>query len=325
MRAQSQKLAVLMPVFNGGQSLLSSLNSCAQAGLPGTQYEIIIVDNCSTDGATTSLPRLDAAGATIQVHRNSSNIGRVGNWNRSIEIAAGQGFRYLTFLFAGDEWLPNGSLPGLYYLIRQYDASVGFSPFIIADENGAEKRSSQRFYTSAPGILTSFERFLRPLLASGLFPLGPIQANIYCISANHRVVFDEDSPTATDVRATLEFITQSRTNVAVVSKPFLKWREHPHRFHASMGPTQTMRDYFETFHLACEKTALPVDYSRAKTRVILNCARLIATETPVRKWPELMLDLLRFSRQSPYTANPLYLAEDVWQRFALGRHLLEVA
>jgi hypothetical protein len=56
MRAQSQKLAVLMPVFNGGQSLLSSLNSCAQAGLPGTQYEIIIVDNCSTDGAQLPCP-----------------------------------------------------------------------------------------------------------------------------------------------------------------------------------------------------------------------------------------------------------------------------
>jgi hypothetical protein len=78
MRAQSQKLAVLMPVFNGGQSLLSSLNSCAQAGLPGTQYEIIIVDNCSTDGATTSPPwcgrRQDSGSPEFIEHRTSGEL-----------------------------------------------------------------------------------------------------------------------------------------------------------------------------------------------------------------------------------------------------------
>ncbi len=44
---QSERLAVLIPVYNGGEHLRLSLSSCAEAGLSPSQYEIIVVDNCS--------------------------------------------------------------------------------------------------------------------------------------------------------------------------------------------------------------------------------------------------------------------------------------
>jgi hypothetical protein len=134
MSAKNHRLAVLMPVFNGGDRLRESMSSCANAGLAGSEYEIIVVDNCSSDRAPDKLPQRDAGGAIIQLHRNSTNIGRVGNWNRSVEIALAQGFQYLTFLFAGDRWIRNGSAGELLDLVRESDTCVGFSPFTIADQ-----------------------------------------------------------------------------------------------------------------------------------------------------------------------------------------------
>ena len=320
----SSKLAVLMPVFNGGEQLLRSLQSCAGGGLSGFQYEIIIVDNCSTDGAVQNVPVRDANGAAIQTHYNSRNLGRVGNWNRCVEIALEQGFQYITFLFVGDCWLPNGSLPELFRLVRERDAAIGLSPFTIAGENGKPKRSSQRFYVSnGRAAITSPHDFLSTLLESGLFPLGPLQANIYRIGHDHTLCFDETLPTRTDVMSTLDFIQNATGSVAIVSEPFFQLREHSGRFHASMGVRQTIHDYLDTFHAACDITGISVDYGRAKARVMLNSARLILHDAPYAQWGSLAVELLRQSRRSPYKAGMYYVLETLWLRFALRRRLLE--
>jgi glycosyltransferase involved in cell wall biosynthesis len=320
----AEKLAVLVPVYNGGEQLELTLSSCAGAGLAPEQYEIIVVDNCSTDGSVSRIPARDSRGAAVQVHRNASNLGRVGNWNRSVEIAMAQDFRYITFLFVGDSWLPDGSLPQLLHLVRDTHADIGLSPFVICDNNGHSKRSSQRFYiTGSEAAVTNPRRFLSTLLESGLFPLGPLQANIYRVSPEHILRFDADLPTRTDVDATLDFINESHGAVVLVSKPFFQWREHEGRFHMSMGAGQTIRDYMDTFHAACARTGIPVNYSRAKTRVMLNSARLIVNDAPFPKWAGLLRDLFRHSRRSPYKSSWFCLFETLWVRFALRRRLLE--
>jgi hypothetical protein len=326
MSSNEEKLAVLMPVFNGGERFIESLRSCAGAGLDASQYEILVVDNCSQDGVPQQLPARDENGACIQVHRNAGNLGRVGNWNRSVEIALNQGFRYITFLFVSDCWVAGGSLPELFRLVREQDAAIGLSPFTIADESGTARRTSQRFHL--PGrtsAVTSPREFLSVLLESGLFPLGPLQANIYRISPDHKLRFDETLPTRTDVSATFDFIHEAAQPVVIVAAPFLQWREHGGRFHASMGAGQTVCDYLDMFESACERTRMPMDYRRAKTRVMLNSLRLIAQDAPPAAWSGLLRTLLRHSSRSPHRGSVLYAVEALWLRFVRGRRLLEFA
>ncbi len=314
-----------MPVYNGGVHLAESVWSCARAGLDASQYEILVVDNCSTDGAPNRLPTFDQNGAAIQVHRNSRNIGRVANWNRCVDIAVAQGFQYATFLFAGDLWVARGGLRNLFSMVRQYKASIGLSPFYIANDAGVVRRCSQRFYLSgARAAVLSPRSFLKTLLSRGLFPLGPLQANIYRLSTAHPLRFDESTPTVTDVRATLDFIRESNRDVVVTSTPFLAWRERSGRFHASMGTAQTMKDYFNTFQAAYETLGIPVDCRRAKAGIMINCARLITHDEPVRRWPRLFAELIRTSARSPYTSNAFCFLEALWTRFALRRHALEI-
>ena len=42
------KLTVAVPVFNGGMQLLEAIESCKNISLPVTEFEVLIVDNCST-------------------------------------------------------------------------------------------------------------------------------------------------------------------------------------------------------------------------------------------------------------------------------------
>src|SRR4051812_13341704 len=100
---RSKKLAVLVPVFNGGSNLISTVRSCAQAGLAQDAYELIVVDNHSTDDALSKLMSADVAGVPLHVFRNSVNIGRIANWNRAVDHALDLGFPHITFLFSGDQ------------------------------------------------------------------------------------------------------------------------------------------------------------------------------------------------------------------------------
>ncbi len=320
------KLAVLMPVFNGGPKLLTSLHSCAAAGLPADRYELIVVDNCSTDGAVENLPAADLNGAPVRVFRNSSNLGRVNNWNRAMEIATGLGFRYVTFLFAGDCWLPDSGIGELLQLMQTYHTDIAFAPFVISGEDGEIRRESRRFYTTNTAVCSPAE-FLSTLLESGLFPLGPLQANIYRVSAGHRPYFNSAEPTRTDVEATLDFVQQSKGTVLVASRPYLQWREHAGRFHMSMGTGRTIEDYMETFQRACRRVTLPltrpVDFDRAKSGVVLNSLRLMISDAPVLQWPKLLAVLAHCSFRTPYRVNIFHFFGTLWARFARGRRLLE--
>jgi glycosyltransferase involved in cell wall biosynthesis len=121
------KLAVLMPVFNGGALLEESIRSCAESGLDPQRYEILLVDNCSTDGAVDRLAAAKPGAVPVRIFRNSGNLGRIGNWNRAVEIAEEEGFAWATFLFVGDVWLPGGSLPRILALMEEHGADFALS------------------------------------------------------------------------------------------------------------------------------------------------------------------------------------------------------
>lgn len=320
----SDKLAVLIPVYNGGDTLRQTVASCAAAGLNPDEYEIIVVDNASTDDAVARLPFRDGAGASINIFQNESNIGRVPNWNRAIELAADLGFRYITFLFAGDTWQAGEGVRTLFNAVRDSGAQIGFAPFIVTDEAGAPKYESRRFYVSGDAsTVCTARQFAVTMLESGMFPLGPIQANIYRLYDAASLWFDPAIPTRADVEATLDFVLRCEGPVAITSAPFLQWREHAGRFHATMGPARTIEDYMETFRRASDHTALQANRSRGKSRVVLNSLRLMWKEAPPSQWPHLLGVIARVSRSTPYRMTPAHFLETLWSRFAMRRRLLQ--
>jgi len=68
-----------------------------------TQIEIVVVDNCSTDGTWNVLERIASSDTRLKIFRNNTNIGPVRNWQRAISESRGQ---YLKILWSDDMLMP---------------------------------------------------------------------------------------------------------------------------------------------------------------------------------------------------------------------------
>ena len=73
-----------MPVHNGGEALRAALASVFAQSF--TDFEVIVADDCSTDGTADVLRRIDDP--RLRVLTNETNLGAAGSRNRAIGAAA---------------------------------------------------------------------------------------------------------------------------------------------------------------------------------------------------------------------------------------------
>lgn len=97
-------ILIAIPTYNCKDVVLKTVNSALNQKLPAN---ILIVDNCSTDGTYNLLEKTYSDHSLVTLVRNSYNIGRVGNWNRLLEIFNEREESYIKFLFSGEELFPD--------------------------------------------------------------------------------------------------------------------------------------------------------------------------------------------------------------------------
>jgi glycosyltransferase involved in cell wall biosynthesis len=95
------KVSVCIPVRNGGDYLPLAVDSVLQQSFEN--YELIIVDNCSTDGTARWVEQKASTAPKIRFYQNATNIGLVGNFNACLAYATGE---YIKFVCADDLLLP---------------------------------------------------------------------------------------------------------------------------------------------------------------------------------------------------------------------------
>ncbi len=86
------KLSIGVPVYNGQRYLEQALNSLM--GQTFTDFELIISDNASTDNTDDICKAFAQRDPRIRYHRNASNIGANPNFNRTLELATGEYFKW---------------------------------------------------------------------------------------------------------------------------------------------------------------------------------------------------------------------------------------
>jgi glycosyltransferase involved in cell wall biosynthesis len=92
------KVSVLIPAYNYANFLDETIQSAL--GQTYTDFELLIVDNCSTDNTAEVVGKY-LSDKRVSYHRNERNLGLVGNWNRCLELAKGE---YIKFLCADDKF-----------------------------------------------------------------------------------------------------------------------------------------------------------------------------------------------------------------------------
>src|SRR2546427_6401542 len=90
-------VSILIPVYNRKQLV----GPCIQSALDQTvrEFEVVIVDNASTDGTWQVCEAFAAKDKRVRVIRDPLNVGPVRNWQRCMQEAGGL---YGKILFSDD-------------------------------------------------------------------------------------------------------------------------------------------------------------------------------------------------------------------------------
>jgi glycosyltransferase involved in cell wall biosynthesis len=91
--------SVCIPVYNGAQYLDACLSSVAAQTFK--DYEIILVDDKSTDNSCQIIQSILEKDQRIVFYRNEETLGLVGNWNKCVSLSSG---KWIKFLFQDDYW-----------------------------------------------------------------------------------------------------------------------------------------------------------------------------------------------------------------------------
>ena len=98
--AAAPRVSVIVPVFNRAGSIPRALESVAAQTFQ--DYEIIVVDDGSTDGSADVVERLGLA--RVRLIRSPQNRGAAAARNIGISAASGQ---WIAFLDSDDFWAPD--------------------------------------------------------------------------------------------------------------------------------------------------------------------------------------------------------------------------
>lgn len=123
------KISVVIPVFNGERHLVECIQSVSQQTY--SDFEIIVVDDASTDSTAAIVERLQAADGRIRYFRNEKNLGSGGSRNVGIRESKTD---FIGLLDADDRWYPAFLETQLRILVANPDIDCVFSDFDFIDD-----------------------------------------------------------------------------------------------------------------------------------------------------------------------------------------------
>ncbi|HEY4011413.1 MAG TPA: glycosyltransferase family 2 protein [Acidobacteriaceae bacterium] len=124
-------VSVVMPAHNSERTLAESVRSVLAQTYP--DWELVFVDDASTDGTLTLARELAREEPRIRVLSLEQNVGVAEARNRGIEAGTGQ---YLAFLDSDDLWLPD-KLEVQVEFMRSTGAAFSFAQYRRIGVDGA--------------------------------------------------------------------------------------------------------------------------------------------------------------------------------------------
>jgi glycosyltransferase involved in cell wall biosynthesis len=146
------RVSVIIPAFNASLDIEQAIRSVQAQTL--SHFEIVVVDDASSDDTVTVVESLAAHDSRIVLVRNDINEGPSGSRNRGFNMAGGD---WLALLDADDRFEPT-RLEKLLDLAAHHDADVVSDNLLLCFEaEGTSHRMIAEAGLSAPRIMTFLE------------------------------------------------------------------------------------------------------------------------------------------------------------------------
>ena len=154
--SRKPKVSVLTTCFNREKYLTACIDSVLASSYQ--DWELIIVDDVSTDTSLAIAKSYEKKDARIKVYVNDKNLGDYPNRNKAASYAKG---KYIKYLDADDLIYPRG-LEVMVHAMEQFpEAGLGISQKVVEDEK------------PYPFLMQPKETFKREFLMRGVLGLGP--------------------------------------------------------------------------------------------------------------------------------------------------------
>ncbi|PNZ69685.1 glycosyltransferase family 2 protein [Staphylococcus croceilyticus] len=126
------KVSVLISTYNKEKFIDTTLDSILKQTMNMKDFEVIVVDDCSTDQTYDIVAKKMDSFANykfVQLDENSGTPAKPRNL--SIDLSKG---KYIIFI-DGDDWLPEGALEKLYTLLKtnKTDYATGLTKYVHSD------------------------------------------------------------------------------------------------------------------------------------------------------------------------------------------------
>ena len=259
------RLTIAIPNFNGGEKLKKAVTSCKLIKMPQNEFDILIVDNKSTDNSFEIIDELKKEFPNLRVIKNQENVGRIQNWNICIKNCNS---KYMTFLFINDLISKHNNIEQIIEILDSDDSiSLSLSP-VIKKENTTEYL--KRKYFDNP-VKCSSKKIAEYSLKRGLFPFGFIESNIYRVEdiKNTENYFLDDFPFNAD-----EIFSYSqvviREHVLFNHQPQIEWLIVEDRTFGKTKLEDEIQEYYKTIEIIERNMDLNIDYGLVSTYRLFN-------------------------------------------------------
>lgn len=123
-------VSVIIPAYNAAAYIEQAIRSVMAQTY--TDWELLVIDDCSTDGTYAIAQRLAAEEPRIRLIRNEKNSGVAATRNYGLELCGGA---YVAFLDSDDVWHPD-KLACQIQKAQQEQAALVYTSYAIVDAQG---------------------------------------------------------------------------------------------------------------------------------------------------------------------------------------------
>ena len=124
----SPLVSIITPNYNCARFIAQTIESVLAQTY--TNWEMLIVDDCSTDGSYEIAQKYAEKDSRIKVFRNEKDSGAAVSRNRAIEASSGE---YVAFLDSDDLWLPE-KLERQLKFMQENNCDFSFTEYEHIDE-----------------------------------------------------------------------------------------------------------------------------------------------------------------------------------------------
>ncbi len=123
-------VSIITPLYQAQKYISKTIESVRSQTYEN--WEMIVVDDCSTDAGSSLVRAYTTEDSRIRYHRNEKNMGAAKSRNEAMKLARGQ---YLAFLDSDDLWEPQ-KLEKQIKLMQEKNAAFVFAGCDVIDDDG---------------------------------------------------------------------------------------------------------------------------------------------------------------------------------------------